>query len=124
MSGLRQKIECCGGGMQDRGVTLFGLLTLSLPLIGVLSLLAPLTWVLARASRPLARAHGVLTTVIAANLRLIREAQVAPMLKCRLSGRVMPYSPWLAGWMFRQFNLIVLSTAFLAAATVLLKVAS
>ncbi|MBT3583802.1 MAG: hypothetical protein HN509_02755 [Halobacteriovoraceae bacterium] len=102
--------ECCGANLKTERISILGMLTLSLPLLAISLLLMPLSWPLQFLG--LKKLHQVNTIILRANMDLIQSSSILPNLKCNLSGRFYRISPWLSGFNFRYFNLIILSGFF------------
>jgi hypothetical protein len=120
---IARKIECCGSSLQGKSISIAALFTLSFPLVLILT---PVALALQLMSIGLPFLRGLsefLRTVLKANLTLIREADVAPMMKCQMSGALIRRSPLLAGWAFKNFNLTVFVVIFLVGVSMMMAVA-
>jgi hypothetical protein len=117
---IERKIECCGSSLEGRRISLAALATFSFPAILILGVLWPIVRILSVVV-PFARGFAdVLRTILDANLVLIRQAEVAPMIKCSVSSRLISRSPRLAGLAFRHFNLAVFAAFFMVGLSVVL----
>jgi hypothetical protein len=101
MSKIKAKIDCCGSNFETEQVSIFGLLTLSVPLtIICLILLLP--------SLPFSSLRKSIITIIKANLSLIEKQDILPRFRCNVSVWGNKLSPSLSRALYDQFNIVSL----------------
>lgn len=97
--------KCCGFHFGKDKVTIFGLLTMSLPLIFLCSVLNIMLYVISKIFHPVEKARDLVVAVQDANLRLIGKTNLASKFRCRLAGKLFLHSPKWAGIIYRNFNI-------------------
>lgn len=106
---------CCGYHFRENEPNLFGLTTLSVPLI-VLNILAlVIIYPLSLIAPALRHLRQTLALIVRINARLIHQASLFPNARCRIAGYALPYSPPVSGAIYRNFNLITLLLLWTAA---------
>lgn len=100
---------CCGFSGGQKGPNLFGLLTLSVPMLAAALLVYPLLLVAGAVLPAAARRREQVKVIIRANMNLIHRKTFFPLFRCKIAGSVFRFSPRLSGLLYRSFNL----TAFL-----------
>ena len=100
---------CCGFGLQEDNVTFLGLMTLSFPIIILCILLAIVFSVLGVVNRRIKRIAQQIVLILKANSNLIQTAALYPKLRCALAGKIFSFSPKISGFMYRYFNMGLLS---------------
>tara|TARA_Y100000031_G_C8129855_1_gene342357 strand:- start:253 stop:630 length:378 start_codon:yes stop_codon:yes gene_type:complete len=99
---------CCGADFNTERTTVFGLMTLSVPLLALgclaLILVAPGCLV----SAGVRRLAGRIIVINSANWKLIQSSPLIPRLRCSLAGIFFGFSPRFSGFIYRWFNLAVL----------------
>lgn len=110
MSLFEQDNGCCGARFNKNQISTLGLLTLSLPLIYIslifIVLLFPITKIFKVDFR-------ILSIVLKSNLKLVREQNIFSKTKCEMTSRLIPFSPLIAGKIFKFFNLIFLTSIWI-----------
>ena len=96
---------CCGFSGIQKGPNLFGLLTLSVPMLVVCLAVYPLMFVLGAFNPAAARRRDQVRIIIRANFNLIHQKTFFPLFRCKMAGTVFRFSPRLSGWLYRSFNL-------------------
>ena len=95
---------CCGFHFQDKGPNLFGLLTLSVPLMLLSGVVFSLAFLVNAVTGRLAKTRDFFRLIAGANVRLINKTPLYPKLRCWISSRIFPVSPRLAGLVYKSFN--------------------
>lgn len=98
---------CCGYSMEDKGPNLFGLLTLSVPMLIVATMTWPIFYGLSLVVPKARRIRDFIQVVIRANLNLIHKKPFIPLYRCKIAGRFFSVSPKLSGMIYRNFNLTI-----------------
>ncbi len=105
---------CCGFNTHEKGPTVVGVLTLSLPMLIVCVLVYPVLWLVGVLVSPVRRLCEQVGVIIRANTRLIHQTKFIPLYRCRLAGGLFKLSPRVSGWVYRHFNLTVFSVMWIA----------
>jgi hypothetical protein len=120
---IERKIQCCGSSLEGRRISLPALASFCFPAVLILTVVWPVVRLLSVMAPFLRSFADALRTILEANLLLIRQADVAPMIKCSLSSRLISRSPRLAGLAFRHFNFAVFTAVFVAGVALVLAMA-
>ena len=108
---LNRESECCGASFENNDISILGLLLISIPYTFFYTLLFPLIFFL--------RKNNPISIIFRANLTLIKNINILPNLKCKLSAKAYPLSPKLSGITFKYFNLSVLYTIWMIAISII-----
>ncbi|MGE0268516.1 MAG: hypothetical protein AB7S78_08695 [Candidatus Omnitrophota bacterium] len=98
---------CCGYSMEDKGPNLFGLLTLSVPMLVASAVVLPFFYLFSFVVPTARRTKNFLMVVIRANLNLIHKKPFIPLYRCKIAGRFFSVSPKFSGMIYRNFNLTI-----------------
>ena len=96
---------CCGFTQGQKGPNLFGLLTLSVPMLVVGLMVYPVLWLTGAVAPPAARWRDQAKVIIRANFNLIHQKAFFPLFRSKMAGSVFRVSPRLSGLLYRSFNL-------------------
>lgn len=110
-------VRCCGISFRDSPTTIVQSLLVKLPLVYCLALVELAAWPYRRLLGQSGRTT-LLRSLLESQFSQIREAAVAPRLRCVLASRFYHLSPRLSGFIFRTFNFLLLSAVWCAAASV------
>lgn len=100
---------CCGFAGVNKGPNLFGLLTLSVPMLVVSFLIYPVLWISGAIVPTIRKWRQQVAIIIRANYNLIHQKTFFPLFRCKIAGSMFRFSPRLSGLIYRTFNL----TAFI-----------
>lgn len=104
---------CCGFNTHEKGPTVVGILTLSLPMLILCVAVYPFLFILGAIVSPVRRWREQVGVIIRANLRLIHQTKFVPLYRCRIAGGLFKFSPRASGWVYRHFNLTVFSVMWI-----------
>jgi len=99
---------CCGYHYREKSPNLFGLLTLSMPMIILGCVVFLILFAISSMMPGLKRTNKKILIIIKANLHLIHGASFYPRLRCSLAGGMFSHSPRISGAVYRNFNLSLL----------------
>lgn len=103
---------CCGGDLRRNEISLFGLLSLSLPLVFLSGALLVLSFPFFPV--PIVKkTHQKLRIVLRANLTLIHQQALVPKFRSYMAACLFRISPRLSGWVYRSFNFCLLSAIYI-----------
>ena len=103
---------CCGFHFQEKGPNVFGLMTLSVPLLLLGGIVFPASALITALTGRFAKVRDAAVVIIKANVRLINKTPLLPKLRCSLSARFFPVSPRMAGLVYKSFNVVLLFAAW------------
>ncbi len=96
---------CCGFSGMNKGPNLFGLLTLSVPMLLTGLAVYPVLFVSGTIIPAAARWRDQVRVIVRANFNLIHRKTFFPLFRCKIAGTVFRFSPRLSGLLYRSFNL-------------------
>ena len=98
---------CCGFSGMSKGPNVFGLMTLSVPMLVAVAAVYPIILLLATVIPGMRTLRHQMRIIIRANYNLIHQKAFFPLFRCKVAGSVFGVSPRLSGFLYRSFNLTI-----------------
>ena len=110
MSFIQDDNGCCGANFEKNNISLFGLISFTIPLY-YFSLLLTILFYFFKFISP--RLYKIIETLNSASINLIREQSIYSKFKCEVSAKLFNISPRLSGYFYKFYNLFILTFIFL-----------
>lgn len=103
---------CCGFQLKKGGPTFFGAITLSFPMIILGAILVIILTPFSLLSWHVKRIRKQTLLILQANVRLINNLALCSRMRCISSGKIFLRFPRLSGFVYRNFNSLLLIIVF------------
>jgi hypothetical protein len=113
MSKLKSKITCCGLNLRDENITLIKILLFSTPYLWILAAVFTGLWWLARLFPSAKILCRNASRILSRNYDLICDSNLMPKIRCLISSKLYRWSPQMSGVIYKNFNILCLSTLWL-----------